>query len=966
MAYRSTYLKVCDVCFKSGCKIHSQEILSSSTKNIAKPPVRGQPFKGIHSQNPTLSKTEKGLNFQNQLQRVSQTANDDARSSYQKPLQETIQQPRGQRVSSTVPQNRNVPSYQNKLNLENIRKTDDNRIPNSIWLLTKDRGLKEFVNELEIINDQHPITPFIEAIQCFFVAITQTQEVYGSRLKVFISTQIRRELFKLFYSEDLFGIAERADAAETLMYILQLMHASQTLFFQQQIAQSVNGSELDLEQNCINKEQELCIIHDTFQIKTITQSRCLCGEESNVQKSYFNNFQYLINGSSVIQYFQGKGLQGSKSVESFLQIQGKFFEILKLQQQVYQDFCNKPDCRVKQSRTFTQIEAPYPEILTLNLNQDGRSITGLSLLRLFISLNYNELRLGDIFDNSSQQQEDSYILTGMICYSGAHYVAYFKNKEIITTSSVNHSSLQYTLNSYQRKSQSQQKWKLLNDHFVDNKASWAEVVKEAVLSNMIPTVLFYERIDKNFENYRQKVQEDMIMEKFEIRSLIDEVQQYCLEEEEQSILELNLITKKLDQKYQNNLKVPETDQNSNTSSSQSSPAKRKSNAKAYYRSQLKIIKKKYLPHNIYIHQCLNPKCNFKMLLHQERCSNCKTINKAQDYSLNVQDGITEKVIQELTSLQEEYQALLESKNVETVPQSVKLIDQSQQQAEEIKNDSKIKQETLQNNKSQQNIEQLIHQKDQITEVRQINQNDSKEKLINPQLIKEHDKIELKQDILSQNDSLTKTRNQQDQIQTDSLHKQSYSETNVSISNDKKGKIKIISRSQFKKIDQKQSIEEDFNSSTKNQQTSQNLDTKNSEQLQQPISVANLESNQLKIVQNPKDQFMQIEEQISKSQQNTQVLPHDVQQLQLIPQNINNQSKQEEDEIDIELQKDLQLIAQMELQEQKKKEEEEERIRNQYAETEWICEPCSGGKRTLNLIIYDDFASSSCHGKFQFK
>eukprot|EP00347_Sterkiella_histriomuscorum_P020823 403336329 len=51
---------------------------------------------------------------------------------------------------------------------------------------------------------------------------------------------------------------------------------------------------------------------------------------------------------------------------------------------------------------------------------------------------------------------------------------------------------------------------------------------------------------------------------------------------------------------------------------------------------------------------------------------------------------------------------------------------------------------------------------------------------------------------------------------------------------------------------------------------------------------------------------------------------------------------------------------MELQEQKKKEEEQERIRNQYAETEWICEPCNRGKGTLNLIIYDDILSSYCY------
>eukprot|EP00347_Sterkiella_histriomuscorum_P023003 403336328 len=216
----------------------------------------------------------------------------------------------------------------------------------SIWHLTKDRGLKAFVNDLQIKNDQNPITPFIESIKAFYQGIQQTQEAYDKNLIAFSANNIRKELFKVFYLEDLFGIAESSDASEALMYILLIMYSSQSILFQQQL------------------ERKLIKIFVLILIVKQGRHRQVFKSKSLIQK-----YQRLI-------------------------------------------------------------------------------LIGMECL---------------------------------ICYSGDHYVAYFRNNEKSYSSANISQNLQSKCN-----------WKLLNDHFVENKTSWYEVVEEAVLSNMIPTVLFYE------------------------------------------------------------------------------------------------------------------------------------------------------------------------------------------------------------------------------------------------------------------------------------------------------------------------------------------------------------------------------------------------------------------------------------------------------------------------------------------
>lgn len=59
---------------------------------------------------------------------------------------------------------------------------------------------------------------------------------------------------------------------------------------------------------------------------------------------------------------------------------------------------------------------------------------------------------------------------------------------------------------------------------------------------------------------------------------------------------------------------------------------------------MKILRLKYKDHNVYIHKCFNYRCSFMMMLHLDKCPECKTENKAKDYVLKVDDKITQQVI----------------------------------------------------------------------------------------------------------------------------------------------------------------------------------------------------------------------------------------------------------------------------------------------------------------------------------
>jgi hypothetical protein len=96
----------------------------------------------------------------------------------------------------------------------------------------------------------------------------------------------------------------------------------------------------------------------------------------------------------------------------------------------------------------------------------------------------NTLHLSELFDIPNNE-DPLYQFKGMICYLGAHYVAFFRTVE---------SDLEYdpslTYQNYQGNF-NQNKWYLYDDITVKELGDWSNVIKVCIDACIKPTVLFY-------------------------------------------------------------------------------------------------------------------------------------------------------------------------------------------------------------------------------------------------------------------------------------------------------------------------------------------------------------------------------------------------------------------------------------------------------------------------------------------
>lgn len=142
--------------------------------------------------------------------------------------------------------------------------------------------------------------------------------------------------------------------------------------------------------------------------------------------------------------------------------------------------------------TKVSIESPFPNVITLGLGySQPQELVPNDLLKLLSSIS-NTLVLSELFDTvtgpNNQGEDPIYQFKGMICYLGAHYVAFFRTVE---------SDLEYdpslTYQPYQGNF-SQNKWFLYDDITVKSLGDWSNVVKVCIDACIKPTVLFYQRV----------------------------------------------------------------------------------------------------------------------------------------------------------------------------------------------------------------------------------------------------------------------------------------------------------------------------------------------------------------------------------------------------------------------------------------------------------------------------------------
>ena len=94
-------------------------------------------------------------------------------------------------------------------------------------------------------------------------------------------------------------------------------------------------------------------------------------------------------------------------------------------------------CKFKQTQYTNCIRAPFPEILSLNVNWFDNQVAYMDTLR-FCAAIPQRLRLdelfkvvgGDVTDQDRADQmdvsKDEYVLRSVVCFLGAHYMTYVK------------------------------------------------------------------------------------------------------------------------------------------------------------------------------------------------------------------------------------------------------------------------------------------------------------------------------------------------------------------------------------------------------------------------------------------------------------------------------------------------------------------------------------------------------------
>ena len=119
------------------------------------------------------------------------------------------------------------------------------------------QSMKEYAN-----NGPVQYKDLITAVIEFFGKIDQNSE-----LKVYCSDDIRRELFKLYYVDDIFDLYSKADPCEAIDKILTVVH------------HWISASQSPCK----------CFIHEKFFLNRTIESKCSCGE-STMQNNSENMF----------------------------------------------------------------------------------------------------------------------------------------------------------------------------------------------------------------------------------------------------------------------------------------------------------------------------------------------------------------------------------------------------------------------------------------------------------------------------------------------------------------------------------------------------------------------------------------------------------------------------------------------------------------------------------------------------
>ncbi|CDW73817.1 ubiquitin carboxyl-terminal hydrolase-related protein [Stylonychia lemnae] len=512
---------------------------------------------------------------------------------------------------------------------------------------------------------------FLQELQALFRQLQEDQSTDSFSINC-----MRRELFKLFYEEQLFEVNQKGDSSEALLCLLRIIHLAYVDPNQRRVCKSFDD-ELDLQ--CISS----CIIHQNFCIRSQEHLNCKCGNKKAFDK-YNNNFVQVIN---MFEYLE--------KINQNPYDQMKIQDLIKIENINYN--CDKKTCVFKESTYFQTIEAPYPKTLVLNFNWQADEAKSVDLLQVFLTLD-DRVKLNHLYkipSNDLSIDQKAYSLKAFTCFLGAHYLVFIRQQ--IENTKISSGS-----------------WKLFNDLLIKDFDEWYDVINFCLESKCIPTLIIYEQ-----QGYMMNTPgyDDLIIK----RSQIEELQFKAMDQDSclAGMMDDSQFIKEQEEMFLNLEKNNSSDENQivikKEESSGSIPDfnEMQQNYNSYIETQSQVqgtviqkldqLKKKYSKYDVFIHEC--HKCRHLMMIHQSKCINCQEPNLYLDTSIEILKADESKINEKLLTLSQTIQGKI------CDLQSLNSIKTDDDLATTVSKDSRniTSQLTAQNEQFSQKVQEIVKQ-----------------------------------------------------------------------------------------------------------------------------------------------------------------------------------------------------------------------------------------------------------------
>ncbi|KAL6053374.1 protein deubiquitination [Balamuthia mandrillaris] len=273
----------------------------------------------------------------------------------------------------------------------------------SLWHLTA------FTKRFNTASRHHHQEP------CVFCALKSIFVGYEFSEEAVLPPDVLREaLSALYKKEGRFQLGEMDDAAETLHAILTNIHEVMTAE-----EDSNNGKERDTKNEQLKQSSSSfcmeppCIAHEVFGMNLLEQIVCEssgCGDSSEPISS--DHFIYYIYTTSL----------------RMLKKQNRDMSFCALLKQLSAEDkrpCSNEKC--KRLSTVKRYLLHQPEVFTIGMVWETNKPSVEAIIETLCSIE-QRIQLKDIFD-SAPSPDASYMLRGMVCYYGLHYLAFFFNVE---------------------------------------------------------------------------------------------------------------------------------------------------------------------------------------------------------------------------------------------------------------------------------------------------------------------------------------------------------------------------------------------------------------------------------------------------------------------------------------------------------------------------------------------------------